>query len=72
MQQIVNEGRRNPMAAQYGGLMYTWHGSPYLGGKPITLAHRTAVQMIAFCIDNHILYIALTPQACMRSLEVCY
>ena len=32
VQQIVSEGQRSPMAAEFGGLMYTWHGSPYLGG----------------------------------------
>ena len=32
MEQIVLEGRRHPLAAEYGGLMYSWHGSAYLGG----------------------------------------
>ena len=32
VQQIVSEGQRSSMAAEFGGLMYVWHGSPYLGG----------------------------------------
>ncbi|CAK0782576.1 hypothetical protein CVIRNUC_005788 [Coccomyxa viridis] len=48
VQQIVSEGQRSPMAAEFGGLMYTWHGSTYLGAAhglvgivhTLALAHK--------------------------------
>ena len=45
MGQILEDGRRHPLAADYGGLMYSWHGTSYLGGALSARVHYCIISL---------------------------